>query len=574
MARQSSLLVFWLAFSSGICFVLAFYPIGWAWAAWCAPIGLTLLIQRAELPGKRPRWQLWLGCFICWMLLFQCVRLPHWAGYIGWPILAGYLCSYVFLFVMVSRHFVHRWKFPVIVVAPLIWVGFEYAQAHFCTGISLGMLSHTQVSYPLLIQVADLAGCYTVSFFMVGIVSGLVMGVIRLGERRSYLALGQAILLATTLLYYGWVRLQDADEKIETHDFEVLLVQGSIDTRFPDESEYQEYLDSFTKEYMALSVQGCREPVDLVLWPESMFPALDKYPMPNAELNESQRQELNNGLRSIHFASLLATGAGELRQTPTGVELKRLKDSVPMIVGATSVPLGGERIAYNAGILIDADGVVRARYGKMKLVLFGEFVPLGEVFPWLYNFFPIPPGLKAGKAPVEMKVSEFTFAPNICFESTYPHHIRNHCLKLAGSKMGEGRKPDAIVNLSNDGWFWGSNALDMHFANNVMRAVENRTPVLIAANTGFSGQIDSAGRVIKKGPRRERAILRVQMQTSSQSSIYHSIGDWPAFLCFLLVLSCFFSWIFAHFARGKLQLSNRLRSGHQNSGPESNDEDG
>ena len=55
----------------------------------------------------------------------------------------------------------------------------------------------------------------------------------------------------------------------------------------------------------------------------------------------------------------------------------------------------------------------------------------------------------------------------------------------------EVQEPDVLVNLTNDGWFWGSSELDMHLACAVFRAVECRKPFLIAANTGFSAWIDS-----------------------------------------------------------------------------------
>ena len=56
-----------------------------------------------------------------------------------------------------------------------------------------------------------------------------------------------------------------------------------------------------------------------------------------------------------------------------------------------------------------------------------------------------------------------------------------------------------LVNLTNDGWFWGSSELDMHLACGVFRAVECRKPLLIAANTGFSAWIDGDGRIVHKG---------------------------------------------------------------------------
>ena len=74
----------------------------------------------------------------------------------------------------------------------------------------------------------------------------------------------------------------------------------------------------------------------------------------------------------------------------------------------------------------------------------------------------------------------------------------------------EGREPDILVNLTNDGWFWGSSELDMHLACGVFRAVECRKPLLIAANTGFSAWIDGDGRIREQGPRRATDVIMAE----------------------------------------------------------------
>ncbi|MEC9092061.1 MAG: apolipoprotein N-acyltransferase [Planctomycetota bacterium] len=536
--KPSNCSAFWLTFSSGMALVFSFYPVGLPGMGWVAPVGVLWLVWARQLPGNRPRLQIWLASFLCWLLLFQCTRLPHWAGYIGWPFLAAYLGSYLFFFVLVARHWVHRWKIPVVISAPVAWVGLEYMQAHLFSGISLGMLSHTQIAFPIVIQVADLAGCYTVSFFMVAIVAALVSGFRQPKKKPRLLGLCLAVGLSVVLGGYGALRIRNADQLMTRQDFKVALVQGSRDTLFPDESQYRAYIESFTRHYLELSQRACQEEVDLVVWPESMFPVPDFYTKIGENLVSAERQKIHQSQQSVARVAQRATRMNEL------------EGNVPMIVGANSIVLGADRKLFNSGILIGRDGRVVERYGKMKLVLFGEFVPLGDVFPWLYSLFPIPPGLQPGAGPVAMELEGFVFSPNICFESTYPHLIRHHYNDL----LARGQKPDVLVNLSNDGWFWGSTALDMHFANTVLRSVENRVPTLVASNTGFSAQVDSAGRVIAKGPRRKAKVIRVDLWTSEQTSPYHQIGDWPAFFCLLPVLGCFLQWIWLPFFSGKLQL--------------------
>ena len=105
----------------------------------------------------------------------------------------------------------------------------------------------------------------------------------------------------------------------------------------------------------------------------------------------------------------------------------------------------------------------------------------------------------------------------------------------------QGTPPDVMINITNDGWFWGSSVLDLHLACNVFRAVELRLPLLIAANTGFSAVIDSQGRIRQQGPRREEEILIQSVQARNRFSLYRKTGDLfgigAALVCLFLAIS-------------------------------------
>ena len=97
-----------------------------------------------------------------------------------------------------------------------------------------------------------------------------------------------------------------------------------------------------------------------------------------------------------------------------------------------------------------------------------------------------------------------------------------------------------MVNVTDDGWFYGHTALDQHLACNVMRAVENRKPLIVAANTGLSAIIDSNGEIINRGGRRRSEVLVSEIPRHPTSALYAKVGDWPvagmAILCVLAIL--------------------------------------
>jgi apolipoprotein N-acyltransferase len=123
--------------------------------------------------------------------------------------------------------------------------------------------------------------------------------------------------------------------------------------------------------------------------------------------------------------------------------------------------------------------------------------------------------------------------PSICFESTVPHLIRSQIRTLQAS----GAPADALVSVTNDGWFWGSSILDLHLACAVFRAAEHRIPVFIAANTGFSAHIDQTGSIRNCGPRREEDIIYAELGATDAVTWYQKIGDLPAMMCLVFCLA-------------------------------------
>jgi apolipoprotein N-acyltransferase len=295
---------------------------------------------------------------------------------------------------------------------------------------------------------------------------------------------------------------------------QVALVQGSIDIDMkydPKES------DRIFEQYYSLSRQALREHgnLDLIVWPETMFRgpwlSFDKDFRPSAEASWTPNEAEAVSRRNVK-------------------RLARALDT-PILLGVDSWhyrPAGTDR--FNTALLADREGNVVGRYDKCHLVPFGEYVWFAETFPWLYKLTPLAGGSKAGAGPQSMELGGVRYAPNICYENTIPHLIRRHVAQLRSL----GREPDVLVNLTNDGWFWGSAELDMHLACAVFRAIECRKPFLISANTGFSAAIDSTGRILQQGPRRATDVLVGRAGIDRRRSPYLAIGDLPAGLCLAL----------------------------------------
>lgn len=503
-----------------LCYWAALPPLGWALLGWVAPVPWLWLARQSRLSGRRPYLVLYLAGAAFWLAAVHWLRLPHWATTFGWLALSLYLGVYLPLFVALVRTAWHRLRIPLPAAAPVAWAGLEYAQAHLLTGFSMASLPHSQYRWPLVLQICDLGGQYVLSFAMV-LVASCVAAVLpdrdalTTKPRRLRLIKGTWLHLLTlgctltAVFAYGAYRLQ---QEAGVPGPRVALIQGSIDSEFKYDPRRQMQI---MEQYLELSRRARQHRPDLLVWPETMC----RNPLWSVAADAQAPSQFSGTLRELRR---------EARATRAALEGLAAALGTPLIVGVDVYHFGRERVShYNAAAYVDATGKLQPWYAKRHLVMFGEYVPLAGTFPWLYRLTPLPGGLEAGRALPIWRMGQAVFCPNVCFESCLPHVVRRQVEELCR----QGAEPDVLLNLTNDGWFWGSSELDMHLACNVFRAVECRKPHLVAANTGISAWIDGSGRILARGPRRATAVLMADVQLDGRGSPYLWWGDAPAALC-------------------------------------------
>ncbi len=507
------------------------------WLAWLAPLPWLALVTTSRLDGSHPWLAIWIGGFVHWLFTIHWLRLPHPATSIGWVALAAYLACYVPLFVWAARRLVHGRGWPLVPAAALAWMACEQLRGAVLGGFSFGMLGHTQWRWTTLIQLTDTCGAVGVSGLVMAVAAACTVVLAR-SPRRELAAAGAAVAAMILALAYGSLRLAGAPEP-QDRPLDVLLVQGSIDTELkhdPDKAiDVAQHYDTLTLE--GLAITGTPSRPDLIVWPETMW----RWPVlsidPAEHLPEPVVEEmLGPAMEGDADADRQARCRDALeRQRFEALETFAMRYGTTWLVGVdrqvvTPRATGGAE-HFNSGLFLDAEGRPVACYDKMHPVMFGEYVPLAETFPVLYRITPLPAGLSAGAAPVAVKIAGYEVAPTICYETALPEAVRG----LVRSLAAQGRRPDVIVNLTNDGWFWGSSELDMHLAAAIFRAIEVRTPLVIAANTGFSAAIDGSGRLLDRGPRRQTATLRAAVRRDGRSSLWLTWGSVPAWVCVTIV---------------------------------------
>ena len=307
----------------------------------------------------------------------------------------------------------------------------------------------------------------------------------------------------------------------EDNTIRVALIQGSIDAEFKADPEKALLTQQHYEDLSRRAVERWGD-LDLIVWPETMvrLPLLDgdtSKACPPAWWKESLEEFREELPQAIADSQAHLAGIARLTETP-------------ILLGVETVYYGSEGAKFfNSAVLVSPDGAFSERYDKMHRVLFGEYVPLANWFPAIQGWTPLPISLTPGRRAVAIDVGGVRLGPSICFETVLPHVIRRQVVWL----RAEGREPDVLVNLTNDGWFRGSSELDMHLVCGVFRAVECRKSMLIAANTGFSAWIDADGRIVERGPRRDTGLILATVGPDSRGSVYLDHGDVFAGACML-----------------------------------------
>jgi apolipoprotein N-acyltransferase len=215
------------------------------------------------------------------------------------------------------------------------------------------------------------------------------------------------------------------------------------------------------------------------------------------------------------------------RDLPWNGERVRRDLRTPMLFGGVSAErANGETKIYNTVFSMDADGIVRSTYDKTYLLMFGEYLPLGEVFPILYELSPNSGRFTKGTHVRPLTVGEWRISTPVCYEDILARFTR---------EMVREANPHVLINLTNDAWFGDTQEPWIHLVLSRYRAIEHRRFLVRSTNSGISAVIDPLGRVVARTGLLTRENLRADIRMMAEDTIYTKLGDWPGWLSLLAV---------------------------------------
>ena len=555
--------VFLPAVASAVLLWAAFFPLNLGALGFVALVPWLTLV-RAPVSNRRRYFAAYVGGVAFFALSTQWVRVAHPMMYMSWAGLA-FVMPLFWLGALALLRRLDRLGVPLAVAVPVAWVALEYCRAHFPTGfpfmkyvgayqmIGFGwyFLGYTQHAFAQLIQIADLGGVYAVSF-VVASVNGFLAGVVmRMQEvrcraespaapdprlpRNFFLGGAFTVALLAGSVGYGFYRLDHppfADGPV------VSAIQGNF-----GQSDKMGEPNQLFRSYAQLHIDALRQRPDLIVWPETCCPIDWCEIAPGA----GGRRPRGFGLRwGVAHEELLGRGWGApvlfgLNGLVWDGEQQWKYNSAPMLKPLPRNPLANP----NDPAIVRSEAV--GRYDKMHLVPFGEYVPLENTLPFMARFTPYEkgyacqPGERWTRFPLTARDGRnFTFGCLICYEDSDPYLARQY---VASEPV------NFLVNISNDGWFNGTEEHEQHLAICRFRAVEARRAIVRSVNMGISAVIDADGRIVAlpdadwSKSKKTEAVVTAAVPIDTRGSLYATLGDWIPAACWAVgLIAVVLSW--------------------------------
>ena len=352
----------------------------------------------------------------------------------------------------------------------------EFARGHVASGFPWNSPGYSFSTHLWPLQAASWFGLYGLTFLAFAF--ALAPSFWRFGQRRLAL-LFIAIPLALALM--GGLRLGNEFSNLAAVK-QVRLVQPAIEQAEKwDRAKRSHHLSHIVK------TASAKTPIpQLMIWPETAFSAF---------ATEEGNLLTRIVQRALPFDGYLITGMPRLD------EQGRL---------------------FNSAALIDSRGQIKSFYDKKRLVPFGEFAPFRRFLPFV-DVVAGPTDFSAGTRERLFTVPGYgKIALLICYETIFPGEIG-----------GDEKRPDLIVNITNDAWFGRTLGPWQHLAQSRMRAVEEGIPMMRAANNGISAGFDSYGRTLGQIELDSVGTIDLPLPPAGAPTIFARYGN-AGFFCLLL----------------------------------------
>jgi apolipoprotein N-acyltransferase len=453
----------------GLCFAAE----GFLWAPWVALAPLMLLLARRDAVRLG-----FLFGFASWLTALPWIAptLVTFGGlspWLAWPLLAlltAYLALFVATFAWLAAPVWRRAEpWLALLGLPAVWVFLEWVRGWLLSGFPWNLAGYAFIETRGALESSGWIGAYGVSFLLVLANTGIALAIAR---RRWQLAAWGPLVALTIFAAADRRQAQVEPEPALAPPVRARVLQPNIPNLL--EWDARQVGTNYSR-LITMSHRACDGPGTLVVWPES------------------------------------AAWPYELgRDATLARDLEALNEKGCTIL-LNSVRRDGEAV-YNAAFLVGPLGT--EWYAKRRLVPFGEFVPGGDLLPFVGTLARHAGRFTAGTEARLLPFGDQLLGAAICYEVVFPGAV--------AATVRDGAT--LLVSVTNDDWYGPTAAPWQHLRAARFRAAESRRSMLRAAITGVSAIVGPDGGLVSTAGLGEERILSAELVGRRDVSPYSRYG--------------------------------------------------
>lgn len=480
---------FTLAIATGVLFALSFPDTAQGWLMFLALAPLLVAVMRA-----RTTWEAfflgWTALTTAWLIMVPWVvrvmshygGLPYFVGVLAFVAMALVLGLYGGAFTAIVKRLRLGERFLPWLLISLAWAAIEFARTFLLTGFPWNLVATAMIDYTSLIQIDRAFGPYFTGALVL-LPSVLIAWLVtqRVTAFARVIVVGSLGIVLLVWWGTGLVASKLIARPQGGDSVKAALLQPNIsqEMRWDEDNVLAIY-----RKMIAMTVDAARNGAKVVVWPESTVP-------------------LSYTETNFYRASI--------------EELSREHD-IDIILGSVATDPARPNKLWNSAFLA-SDGRTIGHYDKIRLVPFGEYVPLRRVLFFAEKLVRAVGEFEFGTNETPLG-GKLRYGPAICYEIVYPQITRSQIRNGA----------DVLVTITNDAWYDGTSAPAQHLWQARLRAIEGNRYLLRAATTGISAFVDPTGRVLESIPMGTDGIIYATFEPRTETTPYVKFGDWFAWV--------------------------------------------
>jgi apolipoprotein N-acyltransferase len=456
----------------------------------------------------------------CWWLTYPMIHYGPFRAWLAYPLLllpVMLVGLFPAAFCLVLCRLTKQFGTTALLLAPVIWVSVEWVR-YVVTGQLWNAIGYSQAFHPFMIQAARVGGVYAIGFLIMG--SNAAVALVPLKRTVKSLVIGAAslVLIASGIgASYFPEATSPRSFVISKPELAVIAVQPNVPMDAVDDPTERNLFEA----HLSLTAQ------ELGRWrlTGAIDNAFDR--IADSDLAKNDSAQTRTAIPTLVIwpespMSFSYSRDPHLRQVVG--DFARANHAYILLNSLEPAPGGGDQ---NSAIMVNEKGEMSARYDKIRLMPFGEYVPLPRWLPGASSVRAIVGEFAPGSSYTLMPLGALRAGVFICIEAAHPGIARNFTHGGA----------DVLINISNDGYLGPTPVMRQHLGNAVFRAVENNRDLIRVTNTGITSYIDASGKILDQTPGFQITTRSWTVsKTSKLTTFYSRHGDVFVYACGLVSL--------------------------------------